>query len=70
MEHLSNDHKDCLNQHANSHKPCNETGYPVVNMMESQWKLRKQHDQNVSMEGKPLKNKCYCQRKEIQKAGQ
>ena len=31
MEHLSNDHKDCLNQHENSHKLWDETGYPVVN---------------------------------------
>ena len=25
--------------------------------MESQWKLRQQHDQNFSKEGKPLQNK-------------
>ena len=37
---LSNDHVDCLNQHKNSHKLCNETGHHVVNMMESQWKVR------------------------------
>ena len=54
MEHLSNDHEDCPNQHENSHKQCNETGHPIVNMMESQWKLRQQHDQNFPMEGKPL----------------
>ena len=53
MEHLSNDHEDRSNQHKNSHKQCNESGHPVVNMMESQRKLR-QHDQNVPMEGKPL----------------
>ena len=29
-------------------------GHPIVNMMESQWKLRQQHDQNFPMEGKPL----------------
>ena len=46
MEHLSNDHEDHPNQHENSHKLCDETGHPVVNLMESQWKLRKQHDQN------------------------
>ena len=40
MEHLSNDHKDHPDQHENSHKECNETGHPVVNMMERQWKLR------------------------------
>ena len=52
MEHLSNE--DHPNQHKNSHKQCNETGHPVMNMMESQWKLRQQHDQNFPMEGKPL----------------
>ena len=44
MKHLSNDHEDHPNQHKNSHKLCDETGHPVVNLMESQWKLR-QHDQ-------------------------
>ena len=46
MEHLSNDHEDHPNQHENSHKLCDEMGHPVVNLMESQWKLRQQHDQN------------------------
>ena len=54
MEHLSNDHKDHPNQHKNSRKPHNETGYPVLSLLESQWKLRQQHDQNFPMEGKPL----------------
>ena len=44
MEHLSIDHKDGPNQHENSHKLCSETGHLVVNLMESQWKLRQQHD--------------------------
>ena len=57
MEHLSNDHEDYPNQHENSHKLCNEIGHPVVNLLESQWKLRQQHDQNFLMEGKPLQNK-------------
>ena len=52
MEHLSNDHEDHLSQHDNSHKPCDETEHPVVNLMESQWKLRQQHDQNFPMEKK------------------
>ena len=30
------------------------TGYPVLSLLESQWKLRQQHDQNFPMEGKPL----------------
>ena len=42
------------NQNENSHKVSNETGHPVGNMMESQWKLRQQHHQNFPMEGKPL----------------
>ena len=54
MEHLSNDHKDCPHQHENSHKLCDEMGHPVMNLIESQWKLRQQHDQNFPMEGKPL----------------
>ena len=40
MEHLSNDHKYHPNQHENSDKLCDETGNPVVNLMEIQWKLR------------------------------
>ena len=52
MEHLSNDHEDHRSQHKNSHK--DEMGHPIVNLIESQWKLRQQHDQNFPMEGKPL----------------
>ena len=33
---------------------CDETGHPIVNLMESQWKVRQQHDQNFPMEGKLL----------------
>ena len=40
MDHLSNDHKECPNQHNNSHKLFSKMGHPVVNLMESQWKLR------------------------------
>ena len=54
MEHLSNDHEDNPNQHENSLRQCLETGHPVLNMMESLWKLRQQHDQNFPIEGKPL----------------
>ena len=54
MDHLSNDHKDHPNQHENSHKLCDETGNPIDNFMESQWKLRQQHDQNFPVEEKPL----------------
>ena len=53
MEHLSNDHDDCSNQHKASHKLYEETGHRVVILKDSQWKLR-QHDLNFSMEGKPL----------------
>ena len=47
-------HKDGLNQHQNSHKLCNQTGYPILNLKGSQWKLRKQRDQNFSTMGKSL----------------
>ena len=40
MEHFSNDHKECPNQYKNSHKLCKKMGHPVVNLMESQRKLR------------------------------
>ena len=46
MEHLSNDHEDHPNQHKNSHKLWDVMGHFIVNLMESQWKLRQQHDQN------------------------
>ena len=49
MEHLSNDHKDYLNQHENSHKLCNETGHLILSSLESKWKQRQQHDQNFPM---------------------
>ena len=45
MEHLSNDYKDCPNQQKNSHKLYDEMRHPVLNLTESQWKLRQQHDQ-------------------------
>ena len=47
MEHLSNDHEDQPNQHENSHKPRDETGHLVLSLLESQWKLKQQHDQNL-----------------------
>ena len=53
MENLSNDHKKHPNQQGNSHKLCDETGLPVLSLLESQWKLRQQHDQNIPMEGEP-----------------
>ena len=40
MEHLSNDHKDHLNQHENSHKLYHEMGHPILTLKESQWKLK------------------------------
>ena len=49
MEHLSNDHEDHPNQHENNHKLYNETEHPIVNLMESQWKLRKQHEQRKAI---------------------
>ena len=54
MEHLLTDHEDHPNQHENSHKPHSKMGYPLLSLLESQWKLRQQHDKNFPMEGKPL----------------
>ena len=54
MEHLSNDHENHPNQYENSNKLRDDTGHPVLSLLESQWKLRQQHDQNFLMEGKPL----------------
>ena len=54
MEHVSNDHKDHPSQYENSHKLCDETGHPIMNMMESQQKLWQQHVQNFPMETKPF----------------
>ena len=44
MEHLSNDHEDHPDQDKNSHKLCDEMGHSVLSLLESQWKLRQQHD--------------------------
>ena len=52
MEHLLNYPEDHPNQHENSHKLCDEIGYPVLTLLE--WKLREQHDQTFPIEGKPL----------------
>ena len=52
--HLLNDHEDHPNQCENSHELSDETRHPIENLMESQWKLGQQHDQNFPMEGKPL----------------
>ena len=54
MEHLSNDHEDRPNHHENSHKLCNETGHPFLSLLEGQWKLKQQDDQNFPMGEKPL----------------
>ena len=50
MEHLSNDHKDCYELY-------DEMEHSDLTLMESQWKLRQQHDQNFPMEGKVMQNK-------------
>ena len=54
FSHLSNDQEDYPIQHENSHKLCDEMAHPVLSLLESQWKLRQQRDQNFPMEGKPL----------------
>ena len=37
-----------------NHKLCNEMGHQILNLMDSQRKLRQQHNQNFPMEGKSL----------------
>ena len=54
MEHVSNDEEDHPNHYENSHKLSDETGYPIVNLLGSQWKFGQQLDQNFPVEGKPL----------------
>ena len=39
MGRLLNDHEDHSNQHEISHKLCGETGDPLADLMESQWKF-------------------------------
>ena len=69
MEHLSSDHNDGPNQHENSHEQCDETAHPIVNMMESQWKLRQQHGQNSQWrESHYSINTGVRRKKEIQKS--
>ena len=43
MKHLSNDQEDHPNQYENSNELCDKARHAVVNLMESQWKLRQQH---------------------------
>ena len=54
LKYLSNDHEDHPHQHENSLKLCDETEHPTLSLLESQWKLRQQHNQNFPMEGKSL----------------
>ena len=42
LEHLSNDHEDCFNQHENSHNLYDENEHPVFSLKENQLKLRQQ----------------------------
>ena len=71
MVHLSNDHEDRPNQHDEnslSYAICHEMGHPVLILLESQWKLRQQHDQNFPMDGKSYcrTNTSVRRKKEIQ----
>ena len=54
MEHLSSDHQDHTNQPENSHNLHDEGVDPVLSLLESQWKLRQQHDQNFLMGGETI----------------
>ena len=50
MEHVSNDHKDHPNLCKNSDKQHDEMWHPIVDMMESQRKLRQSHDRKANLE--------------------
>ena len=68
MELLSNDHKDCPNQHKNSHKLSNDTEHPAISLMESQWKLT-QHDWNFQWRKNHFRTNISVRRKkEIQQS--
>ena len=68
MVHLPKGHRDWPNQHKNSLKQCNETGHPVVSMMESQWKLRQQYDQNFNGGKAIVEQILVSRKKEMQKS--
>ena len=69
MEHFSNDHEDHAIQHKDSHKSRDETRYPVLSLLESQWKLRQQHDQNFQWRESHCKTNTSVRRKKyIQKS--
>ena len=61
MEQLSNDREDHPNWHKNGHKLCNEMSPAVMNQLESQWKRRQEHDQNL----KAIVEQILAQKKEI-----
>ena len=46
-------------------------GHPIVNKLESQWKLRQQHDQNFPMEGNAIVEQILAseERKKSKRAG-
>ena len=52
QEPLSNDNKGRPDPQENSCKLCDERGYSLLNVKESQWKPRQQHDQKFSSGGK------------------
>ena len=60
----TNDPEDHPNQHKNSLKISDELSI-VLSFLESRWKLRQQHNQNFPTERKPLQNKYWHQKKEI-----
>ena len=56
MERLSNDHEGRPSQHENSHRLWYETGLPVLSLLESQWKLKQQHNLNFPLESRSRTN--------------
>ena len=71
MEHLSNEHEDHPKQHENSHKLCDETGYPVLSLLESQWKLNQLTTSEFPNGGKAIVEQILAsvERNKVKRAG-
>ena len=62
------DHKGCPYQHQNSHNLCNEMEHPIMNLMESQWKLNYMIRISGWRESHCKTNTSIRRKKEIQKS--
>ena len=57
MEHLSNDHEDCADQHENGHKLMQYNGTSCCEFDGKSMEMRQHHDQNFPMKRKSFKKK-------------